>query len=221
MVKDILGFLRELQENNHREWFQANKKRYDSIRHGHTEIVQQLIDRIALFDPEISGLEAKDCLFRIYRDVRFSPDKRPYKNHLGAYICKGGKNSPRSGYYFHLEPDNNVLSGGLWRPEPPLLKKIRRDIYSQTDEFLAILEDPSFKADFPELEGEMLKRNPTGYPADFPHQEIIRHKDFCVSCSKPDSFFDRKEWMDQTVRIFKKLVPFHQFLNYTVDENEP
>ncbi len=218
MIKDILVFLKELQANNNREWFQANKKRYDALKKEHTEIVQQLINKISLFDPDIAGLEAKDCLFRIYRDIRFSPDKRPYKNHIGAYICKGGKNSLRSGYYFHLEPDNSIISGGLWMPEPKLLKQVRQDIYNQMDEFVEILEEPSFKADFPELEGETLKRNPAGYPTDFPHQEIIRHKDFCVSSVRPNSFFEKKDWMDQTVETFRKLLPFHRFLNYTIDE---
>ena len=218
MVKDILTFLKELQANNDKEWFQANKKRYDALKKEHTDIVQQLINKISLFDPEIAGLEAKDCLFRIYRDIRFSPDKRPYKGHIGAYICQGGKNSWRSGYYLHLEPGNNLLSGGLWMPEPKLLKAVREDIYNQMDEFTAILDDSSFKADFPELEGGTLKRNPAGYPADFPYQEIIRHKDFCVSSIRPDSFFDQKDWIDQAAETFKKLLPFHRFLNYTVDE---
>lgn len=218
MIQDILHFLKELQANNNREWFQVHKKRYDALKKAHLDIVQQLIEKISLFDPEIAGLEAKDCLFRIYRDIRFSPDKRPYKDHIGAYICQGGKNSLRSGYYFHLEPGNCLLSGGLWMPEPKLLKKVREDIYNQMDEFTTILEEPSFKADFPRLEGETLKRNPAGYPTDFPHQEIIRHKDFTVSSLRPDSFFNQKDWMDQTVATFRKLVPFHQFLNYTVDE---
>lgn len=218
MVKDILGFLRELAANNNREWFHANKERYDALKEEHEGLVRQLIGKIALFDPEVAGLEAKDCVFRIYRDIRFSPDKRPYKNHIGAYICKGGKNSRYSGYYWHLEPDNCLFSGGLWMPEPKLLKSLRQDIYDQMDEFIEILETPSFKADFPVLEGETLKRNPAGYPADFPHQEIIRHKDFCVSATRPESFFNQKDWPDQAASIFQKLIPFHRFLNYTVDE---
>ncbi len=218
MIDQILDFLKDLQKNNDRTWFQENKERYDSMRKAYLEIVQQLINNISLFDPEIAGLEAKDCIFRIYRDIRFSPNKLPYKNHFGAYMAQGGKNSLRSGYYFHLEPGNSVLSGGLWMPEPKLLKKVRQDIYDQMDEFVAILEKPSFKAIYPELEGETLKRNPAGYPADFPHSDIIRHKDFCVSAVKPDSFFNKKDWMDQTVDAFKELLPFNRFLNYTVDE---
>ncbi len=218
MVLQILDFLRELQQNNNRPWFQENKARFDVLRQGYMDIVQKIINRISLFDSEIAGLQAKDCLFRIYRDIRFSPNKLPYKNHFGAYIAQGGRSSERSGYYFHLEPDNNVLSGGLWMPDPKLLKMVRQDIYDQIDEFTGILEEPSFKAVFPELEGETLKRNPAGFPNDFPYSDIIRHKDFCVSNIQPDNFFNKKDWMDQTVGIFEKLYPFNRFLNYTVDE---
>ncbi|MDR0430976.1 MAG: DUF2461 domain-containing protein [Tannerellaceae bacterium] len=218
MLPRILDFLRDLQKNNDRTWFQANKERYETMRKGYLDIVQQLIERIVVFDPGIAGLEAKDCMFRIYRDIRFSPNKQPYKNHFGAYMAPGGRNSLKSGYYFHVEPGNNVLSGGLWMPEPKLLKKVRKDIYDQMDEFVAILEEPSFKASYPELEGETLKRNPAGYPSEFPHDDIIRHKDFCVSTVKPDSFFSQKNWMDETVATFEKLLPFNRFLNYTVDE---
>ena len=105
MNAEIMQFLTELKQNNNREWFQANKNRYDSLRKGFIDEVQQLIDRIALFDPEIAGLEAKDCLFRIYRDIRFSPDKTPYKIHFAAYMAScGGRGSERGGYYIHLEP---------------------------------------------------------------------------------------------------------------------
>lgn len=218
MLLQILDFLKDLQKNNNRDWFQENKERYETMRKAYLNIVQQLIERIALFDPEIAGLEAKDCVFRIYRDVRFSPNKLPYKNHFGAYMAQGGRKSLKSGYYFHLEPGNSVLSGGLWMPEPKLLKMVRKDIYDQMDEFVGILEEPSFKAIYPKLEGDALKRNPEGYPASFPHEDIIRHKDFCVSAVKPDSFFSQKNWMDETVAAFEKLLPFNRFLNYTVEE---
>jgi uncharacterized protein (TIGR02453 family) len=218
MLPRILDFLRDLEKNNDRVWFQENKERYETVRQAYLGVVQQLINRISLFDSEIAGLEAKDCMFRIYRDIRFSPNKLPYKNHLGAYMAPGGRKSLKSGYYFHLEPGNCLLSGGLWAPEPKLLKMVRKDIYSQLDEFVAILEEPSFKAIYPGLEGDVLKRNPEGYPAGFRHEGIIRHKDFCVSAGKPDSFFAGKNWLDETVAAFEKLLPFNRFLNYTVNE---
>ncbi len=219
MNEQILAFLKELQQNNNREWFLDNKSRFDVLKKGFIEEVQQLIEQIALFDPEITGVEAKDCIYRIYRDVRFSPDKTPYKNHFAAYIVQGGRrSSERAGYYMHIQPDGCFLSGGVWCPPPPLLKMLRKDIYDNMDEFLGILEEPSFKALFPDLEGETLKRMPAGYPADYEHDEILRHKDFCVVSYQPESFFTNDNWLEESVKCYKKLQPFNRFLNYTVDE---
>lgn len=219
MNGQIMQFLQELQQNNNREWFQENKERYDVLRKGFIDEVQQLINRIALFDPEIAGLEAKACLFRIYRDIRFSPDKTPYKAYFSAYIAShGGRGSDRGGYYIHLEPGHCMLSGGVWCPPPALLKKLRQDIFDHIDEFVAILEEPSFKAIYPTLEGETLKRMPAGYPTDFKYGEILRHKDFSVGAIKPDAFFLTPDWLEQSAACFEKLLPFNRFLNYTVDE---
>ncbi len=218
MHADTLPFLRELTENNDRVWFQANKERYDVLRKSFAADVQALIDRIALFDPEIAGMEAKDCLYRIYRDIRFSPNKLPYKNYFSAYICKGGRKSLYGGYYFHVEPGNIILSGGIWMPEPKLLKKLRQDIYDQIDEFTAMLEYPPFKRIYPGLEGEMLTRMPAGFPADSPYGEILRHKDLSVISHNPDSFLQQPDWMDRAVEAYQLLLPFNRFLNYTVEE---
>lgn len=218
MNAEIIQFLRELQENNNRPWFQENKERFDALRKVFVEEVQELIGQISLFDPEVAGLEAKDCLFRIYRDTRFSPDKTPYKTYMSAFIAQGGRKSERGGYYIHLEPGNSILSGGVWCPDAKLLKKLRQDIYDHIDEFVAIIEEPSFKAVFPVLEGDMLKRMPVGFPADFPYDYILKHKDFSVICNKPDTFFSQPDWMAESVECFRKLLPFNRFLNYTVDE---
>ena len=218
MNEEIIQFLTELRENNNRIWFQENKARYDRLREAFIDEVQELINRIALFDPEIKNVEAKGCLFRIYRDIRFSPNKTPYKNHFAAYIALGGHASMRGGYYLHLEPGHCMLSGGVWCPPPKLLKMLRRDIFDHIDEFVSILEDPIFRATYPALDGETLKRMPVGYPADFAHGEILRHKDFCVCAEKPDSFFTQPDWMEKTVADFQLLLPFNRFLNYTVDE---
>ncbi|MDR1356132.1 MAG: DUF2461 domain-containing protein [Tannerellaceae bacterium] len=219
MVSQILEFLKELEHNNNREWFQNNKERYNVLREAHVDIVRQLINRIALFDGEVAGVDVKDCLFRIYRDIRFSPNKQPYKTHFGAYIAaRGGRNSERSGYYLHLEPDNCLLSGGIWMPQPKLLRKLRQDIYTHIDEFVAILENPDFKALYPTLEGEVLRRIPFGFPIDFKYGKILRHKDFCVAANKPDSFFLQEDWIAQAASCYETLLPFTRFLNYSVDE---
>lgn len=217
MNAQIVEFLSELKEHNYREWFQDNKKRYEILKAGFIDEVQQLINHIALFDPDLAGQDVKSCLFRIYRDIRFSPDKTPYKTYFSAYIAQGGRSSERAGYYIHLEPGGCLLSGGVWMPPAPLLKKLRQEIYNQIDEFVEIMEDPSFKELFPELEGEVLKRNPAGFP-DSPYNDIIRHKDFSVISYKPDTFFTQKNWLEKSVENYEKLYPFNKFLNYIVDD---
>jgi len=218
MNTEVFKFLKELQINNNRAWFQENKARYDIARTEFLEVVQELINRISLFDPEVAGLEAKDCLFRIYRDIRFSHNKQPYQNYLGAYIAKGGRKSLYAGYYVHLEPGNSLLSGGIYMPDPKLLKMLRQDIYDQIDEFVAILEEPSFKKTYPSLDGDMLSRMPVGFPADSPYGYILKHKDFSVYSPKPDHFFSEKGWIYRAVDDFRKLYSLNHFLNYTVDE---
>ncbi|MDR2385122.1 MAG: DUF2461 domain-containing protein [Tannerella sp.] len=220
-MKRIFEFLSQLKTNNNREWFQANKPRFDELHKIYADIVSQLIDGISTFDKEITGLDAKNCIFRIYRDVRFSNDKSPYKTHFGAFITATGvRTSSGGGYYFHIEPGNSILCGGSWHPAPHILKQLRKDIYDNIDEFIAIIEDKKFKSLYGSLEGEMLKKIPEGFPKNIPqkHADILKHKNFTLYCDKPDSFFDTENWIEKVVEEFKILYPFNKFLNYTIGE---
>ncbi|MDR0573478.1 MAG: DUF2461 domain-containing protein [Tannerella sp.] len=218
-MREFFNFLKELRENNNREWFKANKERYDVLYKEYVDIVQQLVDRIATFDPEIAGLDAKSCIYRIYRDIRFSNDKTPYKTHFGAYMTGfGGRTSPYGGYYLHLEPDSSFVSGGVWCPDPKMLKQLRQDIYDNIEEFSGILENKKFKEIYGGLEGEMLKRMPDGFPKDCPYDYILKHKYFVVSSGKTEKFFYSEDWMDEVVEEFRALYPFNKFLNYTIGE---
>ena len=144
-MKAIFDFLRKLRDNNDREWFNAHKPEYLELKDRFEKWVSELIERTADFDEEVRGLAAKDCVYRIYRDTRFSPDKTPYKTHFGAYIASpGGRNSNRAGYYVHLEPDGSLLGGGLYCPDPALLKRLRQDIYDNIEEFTSILQEKAF-----------------------------------------------------------------------------
>ena len=136
----------------------------------------------------------------------------------GSRAPRWPRGSLRGGYYFHLEPERCLLSGSIWCPAPPLLKQLRRDIYDHIEEFADILENPLFKRYFPGLDGESLKRMPTGYPTDTPYGDILRHKDFCVVTQQPETFFSQPDWMEHTAAIFELLLPLNRFLNYTVDE---
>ena len=151
---DIPGFLGELRKNNNREWFQANRKWYEQCRSEFEFFVTLLINEIGKFDRSIGALKASDCLFRIYRDIRFSPDKTPYKTNFGAYIAKGGRKSEFAGYYFHIEPGNCMLAGGIYMPSKEILKAIREEIYHNTEDFLAIIHNKDFQKVFLEISGD-------------------------------------------------------------------
>ena len=136
--KNILLFLNELKNNNNRDWFHANKPKYNEAKVEFENYINNLIPEIGKFDNEIKHLEAKECIFRIFRDVRFSKDKSPYKPNFGAYIVKGGKKSGNAGYYLHIEPENSFLGGGIYMPPSNILKAIRIEIYENIDEFKSI-----------------------------------------------------------------------------------
>lgn len=219
LIGEIFEFLRKLQENNNREWFAGQKEHYVDLKTGFETLVDELIGRIALWDEEVKNLTGKDCVYRIYRDVRFSPDKSPYKTHFAAYICGfRGRNSGRCGYYFHLEPGRSLLGGGCYCPEPALLKRLRQDIYDNIEEFTSILRDPDFAAEFPELDGEgKLKKVPAPFPSDFPEGDLLKYKHYDVVSYKPDSWFKGEDVLEKSDAVFRKMYKFNRFLNYTID----
>ena len=169
-------------------------------------------------DDEIAGLDAQSCMYRIYRDIRFSPDKTPYKTYMSAYIAKGGRKSLRAGYYFHFEPGNCMLSGGIWCPEPQLLKALRQAVYDNFDELKEIVEDRQFKSLYSDWVGEKLKIVPRPFPRDCEQAEWLKRKDYVVVNVKPDTFFDSPDWIERAAHDFQIMKPLNDFLNYTVDE---
>ena len=216
--KNILRFLAELNENNNREWFTENKDKYQRAMGEFEQMVNYLIAHIAEFDKEIAGLEAKDCTFRIYRDVRFSHDKAPYKNHFGAYICAGGgRKSERAGYYIHFQVGGCMFGGGLYCPLPPVLKAVRQSVYDNIEEYKEIVEEKNFAASFSEME-EKLKTIPRGFPKEFPDGEYLKNKHYVFSHQVPDSFFYTDDCVEKTLKVFKLMQPINKFLNYTVDD---
>ena len=214
----IFQFLRNLQANNNREWFAENKMEYENTRKIFMEFVECLIDEIAKFDSEIKGVEAKDCIFRIYRDIRFSPDKSPFKTHYAAYIAPGGRKSTKGGYYLHLEPGECGIAGGIYGAEPNVLKALRQNVYENIDEFLEIMNNKDFAKYYQEMYGEKLKSVPRPFPKDFEYAEWIKPKHYCVDTHLPDSFFCQTDSLKQTISIMKLLYPFNKFLNFAIDE---
>ena len=140
LQKSTVQFLRDLKKNNSKEWFDTNRKKYESAKNDYEALVGDVIKQLSKTDESIAHLEPKQCVFRINRDVRFSKDKSPYKTNMGMYFSKGGKKSFYAGYYFHLQPGGSFVAGGLWMPMPPELKKVRQEIDYNWEEFKKIVE---------------------------------------------------------------------------------
>lgn len=213
MDKIVFDFLHDLNENNNRDWFNLHKDIYLAARREVELFVDHLILNIKTFDPSIGDLPAKQTMFRIYRDIRFSKDKTPYKTYFGAYMAAGGRKSEEAGYYLHFAADECFASGGAYCPKSENLKKIRSEIYYNPDEFLGIVESRDFKKTFGELKGEKLKRPPAGFPKDFAGIEWLKFKDFTVFAhftkeQATDPGFDKK-----LISIFKKMKPINDFIN--------
>lgn len=219
-IQEILSFLSELKQNNNREWFAQNKHRYDSTRSDFEIFSRSLITEIGKFDPEVKNLDAKDCVFRIYRDTRFAADKTPYKTHYGVFIAAaGGRKSIRGGYYLHLEPEGCFVAVGVWAPPSDLLKALRQTVYDNIDELKEITSDASFKKYFDGFYDEdKLKTAPKGFPKDFPEIELLKLKHYMVEYKLNDKLLNATDFVGEVAEILSTAYPLNKFLNYTVDE---
>ena len=212
-------FLKDLKKNNNKPWFEKNKPSYLDAKGDMDQFVQQVIDGLGKTDPDIAPLQSKDCQYRIYRDVRFSKDKTPYKSHMGAFLNKGGKKSPTAGYYFHCEPGRNIVGGGLWMPMPPELNKVRQEIDYNFPEWKKIVNHRSFKKLFPEgLETEeILSRPPKGYEAENPAIEFLKLKSFVVTRTLTDAEMLSKSAVKEILKTFETMKEFINFLNRALE----
>ena len=220
-MKEIISFLRDLSQNNNREWFMANKARYTAVAERFNAIVDELIREIARYDASVTGLTAKDCTYRIYRDVRFSADKSPYKTHMGAFICRGGKKSGYSGYYFHIGtggegyPAAHMLAAGDYCCDPKVLQVLREDIVGGGGDFDAIVQDarPTFDLD---REGA-LKRNPKGFEQETLYTEYLRLKAFCLVHTPSNDFMYADGLAQRTAALFESSKPFLDYINRAIE----
>jgi len=219
-TKSILQFLTELSQNNNREWFHENKAWYDSLRTEFDRLVATLIAEIAKFDEDLKFLSPKECIFRIHRDIRFSPNKIPYKTHFGAYMAaSGGRKSERGGYYLHLEPGDSFLSVGVWMPQPNVLKALRQSVFDNIEELNEIRSDAKFSRYFNNFyDDDALKKLPAGFPKDFPEADLLKLKHYLVDYKLTDDFLASENFITNVLTAFKAGYPFNRFFNYTVDE---
>jgi len=216
-LKNSFDFLCDLQINNDRDWFKKNEKTYKEAKKEFELFVEKLIVRTREFDPTIGSLAAKDCTFRIHRDVRFSGNKDPYKSNMGAYIVRGGKKSPFAGYYMHLEPGGSFIGGGIYMPEPTVLNALRTEVFENTAEFKKILNKKEFSKVFPEIYGEKLKTAPKGFPKEFEDIDLLKFKHYSLSHSVDDEFWFDENLEEKVVELFKLQLEFNSYMNRVVE----
>jgi uncharacterized protein (TIGR02453 family) len=222
LQQSTLQFLKQLAKNNSKEWFDANRKKYEAAKADYIESVQKIINEFSKTDATLSSVEAKKCLFRINRDIRFSKDKSPYKTNLGASINAGGKISFNAGYYLHIQPGNSFVGGGVYQPMPDVLKKVRQEVDYNFDEFKKIISNKKFTAVYTKglsKEGELsLSRPPKGYDENNPAIEYIKLKSFIAMAPLTDEQIIDKKFESTVVKAFEALHPMIVFLNHALND---
>lgn len=215
-MKDVMTFLNGVLVNNNRPWFQENKDLYQKAQNKIYAMAETLISGISKFDSSIKNLSVSDCTYRIYRDIRFSPDKRPYKTHMGIYVCPNGKKSGLAGYYLHFEGDGaeyigcNGLFTGLWNPDKNTLKSIREDICYDGDAFVdAINKASNFTLDT----SNSLTKNPKDFPPHHKHDTLLRLKQYNLVQELPEGMLYSDHLIEWTLEEFKTSLEFNNLLN--------
>ncbi|MEG1573549.1 MAG: DUF2461 domain-containing protein [Bacteroidales bacterium] len=218
-MKELFRFLSGLEQNNNREWFSEHKDEYMRLKVRFEDNISHLLSLISTYDNELKNITAKDCTYRIYRDIRFSPDKTPYKTHISAFMTKHGRKLNRAGYYLQLQSGKSMLCGGLWFPDAPLLKALRRAVYDNADELMGIMRRSEMQRLYPDFDYESsLKKIPSGFSADFPYPDLLKLKNFGVMYKVTDDYFYDKDWVEKVANDFRPIKEMNDFLNYTVDE---
>ncbi len=217
--KIILSFLKNLSKNNDREWFEKNKPKYLEAKESFEEFVAALLEKMIPVDGSLAGLNPKKLSFRIYRDVRFSKDKSPYKTNMGATFSGGGKLMQTPGYYLHIEAGNkSFVAGGLYVPPNDILAKVRQEIDYNPKKLHAILNNAKFKKTFGAFDDfDKLKTAPKGYPKDHPQLELLKHKSFVVSHYFTDKEVMDKKFLKNVVDTYKVLKPLNDYLSEAID----
>ena len=214
-LRYVLDFLSDLGVNNDRAWFAEHKAAYEKARTVFEGFVDELILRLSALDDDLAGLAAKDCVMRIYRDIRFSRDKTPYRTWMAALIASGGKKSGRFGYGLRLSPSDD--HGGRWlEPKSKQLAMFRRAVDRAPQTILAIIEARGFLETFGALKGEKLAKAPQGYEKDHPAIEILKLKQVYVARSFSDQAVSAADFADRLIDTFQAMKPFLDYLHDAV-----
>ena len=216
--KETLAFVTDLIAHNDRVWFQENKSRYEEAKKNVDHFAHAIITELVKTDASIpTEVTAKQCVMRIYRDVRFSKDKSPYKNNFGIGISARGKGNDGAGYYIHIQPGASFVAGGYWMPQTAHLKAIRQEIDYNTSDLLKIIDAKEFNDYFGGLDKEQtLKTTPKGYDAEHPYIEILKLKSFTVTHSFTNQELTSPNAVDTVLKGLKLIYPLNVFLSHAI-----
>lgn len=215
-MKEIVEFLKDLHENNNREWFEENKPRYKMIKAKMDDVAAKFISAVESFDTSVEGLRVQDCTYRIYRDTRFTKDKSPYKTWFGVYVCPRGKKSGYSGYYMHIEPAENLymICTGAYCPTPGEQKSVREEFMTEGEAFVeTIRAAEGFKLDW----SEAYKRVPRGWSADDEFSEYYRLKNYVIVKVVNEEYFTAGGYFERVVEDLRRTKPFNDTLNRAIE----
>ena len=215
-MKDIISFLEDLAANNDRAWFEANRERYKAVKSRMDAVAKDFIEAVAAFDPSVEGVQVKDATYRIYRDTRFTKDKSPYKTWFGVYVCPRGKRSGLSGYYMHVEPDQNhyMLCTGAYCPTAGEIKSVREEIMTEGDAFVeTIRQAEGFDIDW----STAYKRMPQGWSAKDPHSEYYRLRNFLLVKLIDRDFVLSDDFISRAADQMSRTRPFNDTLNRAIE----
>jgi len=223
LSKETLDFLEDLRANNNRDWFQSQKKRYETMKKDYHQLVTDFLEAMKPLDPSLEMLEVKNCTFRINRDIRFAKDKSPYKSHLGIWMAPTSAAGEMAGYYLHIDKEGCFVGGGLYNPQPEQLQKIRKEINFFHDDLQEILNDKSFKSIYHNLnrdEGKMLKNPPRGYDKENPAIDFLKFKSFTATQKFDIKEVFQKDFVSKMTQKLIALKPLNDFLNRGLSDVE-
>lgn len=223
MIKENLAFLEALKENNHRDWFQSQKKAYEQYKKNYHTLIEQILAHLSPMDENLQNLSVKNCTFRINRDIRFSKDKSPYKTHMSIWFPSSlnSKNAP--GYYVHLDSQQSFIAGGLYCPEPQDLKKIRKEIAFFYDDLNAIIQEKTFQNEFKDLDrnpDQMLKTAPKDFEKDHPAIDLLRMKSFTATQNIDGKLMNDPQFPKIIAEKLMILKPLNSFLLRALNTEE-
>lgn len=216
--KSSFEFLKNLAQNNQKEWMDAHRKEYETAKEDFKIVVSAIINGLQEMGMDTTALTASNCIFRLNRDIRFAADKSPYKTNFGAAFSPHGRKAQEPGYYLHVEPGKSFVGGGMWMPDATQLKKIRQEIDYNFEDFQKIILDKKFKQFFHQIEGPKLIRAPKNYAEDHPALEYLKLKSYAVGVALTDAQLCKKDAVEKVLEVFRTMKPFIDFLNTALDE---